>query len=357
MKWTNIVMILFFWGMLLSCGSRNSEQKNIPTSKVVETVVVEKGEVLRPQTLAGTIYADESADLSTKLIGTIEMLRVKPGDHVKKGQLLVKIDNKELIASLTTAKASLEQTTSRLQLVEKNYGRMERLLTEESITQSEFDKVSLELQVSKEQQTQAKAQVEKVKSLLRESRIVAPFDGVITNKYVSQGSYASPGHPILSIANTNVYNVVFFLPEEQHHLLTEGDICEVSVRGSNIQYGAKVTHIAATGKLHNGQIRVVATILEKNHDLGDGIYATVILPNLKSQQIMIPASALVRHGALTGVFIVAENRRALLQWIRLGEVNKDKWCVISGLDEGTVIVNHPPVSLRDGDLLDTNSLN
>ncbi|QZT37158.1 efflux RND transporter periplasmic adaptor subunit [Halosquirtibacter xylanolyticus] len=357
MKWTNILMVITSLVVLFSCGSESSKQKSIDTAQKVETIAVKQYEVLRPQTISGTISADESADLSTKLMGTIEMLKVKPGDKVKRGALLVKIENKELRASLSTANAALEQVVSKLHLEEKNYGRMTRLLAEESITQGEFDKVSMELQVTKEQLTQAKAQVEKVKSLLMASRIVAPFNGVITNKFVKQGSYATPGHPILSIANTNVYNVVFFLPEDQSMELHEGEVCEVSVRDSSTKLTATVTHIAATGTYHNGQIRVVAKIEEKVSELGDGIYATVRLPNMKSQQIVIPKTALVRYGALTGVYKVAENGRALLQWIRLGETYEEKWCVISGLDEGAVIVNNPSVSLRDGDKISTNRLN
>lgn len=349
MKRLTILGSIFLVALLTSCGGKSTTPNKKQHSIAVSTVNVNLMEISRPHRFSGTVHAEEAAQLSSRIMGTIQMLKVKSGDSVRKGETLVKINDQELLASLKTAQASLKQVEAKYLLLEKNYGRMKRLLNEHSITQGEFDKISMELEVTQEQQSQAKAQIQKIQSMIRDSRIVAPFDGVITNKYQQQGSLASPGRPILSMANSAAYNVEFFLPEKQSFNISKGDISHVMVRGSHKKMEAKVTHVTTTGKDHNGQVRVIATI--QDHDtslLGDGIYATVDLPQMKVKQIMIPSSAIVRFGALTGVYKLMDNHRVSLQWIRLGENYGEKVCVISGLDEGTQIVDQPSKKLRDG---------
>ncbi|QZE13003.1 efflux RND transporter periplasmic adaptor subunit [Halosquirtibacter laminarini] len=350
MKHLYTFMILALLGVMTSCGDKKDIQSNDVVHKTkVEVTTANLMEVQSMTKLSGTILSDQKAQLSTKVMGEVIYLPFKPGDHVKKGQLLAKIDDQALNASYSTALAALDQVQAKLQLVEKNYGRLSRLLSVQSITQREFDQVKMERDATLSQQKQAKAQVKKVKSLIGECHVKAPFDGIIVDKYIKEGSYAVPGHPILSISNSDVFNVEFFLPEDLSPQLEIGATCLVGIR-DNRQAGATVSHIAPAGEFHNGQICVIATIEPSAYGwVADGIYTSVVIPNLYEKKIVIPATSIVRRGALKGVYKISEDHKALLQWIRLGSRYDGNYQVLSGLDEGTMVVNNPSEKMVDGD--------
>ena len=173
--------------LLSGCGKRHSaavtEQKL--RTATVRVQVVESLKRTATEEVVGTVRPKLSASLSAKVSGTIGQMLATPGQSVKAGQLLVEIDAREVQARLDQALAVREQTG-------KDIERFKKLLVQNSVTQQEFDGVQSRFRV-------AEATVKEAEAMLGYTKIIAPFDGIVTVKRADVGDLAAPGKPLLEL--------------------------------------------------------------------------------------------------------------------------------------------------------------
>lgn len=229
---------------------------------------------------SGTILANEEVELRSEVPGKITELLFKEGSKVKKGDLLVKINDSELQAELLKSQFVLKLSE------EKEY-RQRQLLAKEAISQEEYDTALNEMNVNK-------AQVELLKAQIAKTEITAPFDGRIGLRSVSVGSYINTTTDIASLQNLDPIKIDFSVPEKYSSSVDVGNEIEFQIAGTEKSYKGKV--YALEPRINNVTRTLQIRALCSNPDgkLLPGAFADVklILKNVDNA-LMVPTQSVV----------------------------------------------------------------
>ncbi len=326
-----------------SCGGGNKKQitDSSPAVQVsVSSVMEENGNPFL--TASGKIEAIKSANLSTRIMGHVEKIHVQVGDKVRSGQLLLSINNVDLSAKLAQANAGITEATAAFKNAEKDFGRYTNLFNENSASQKELDDVTANYNMANARLEAAKQMKNEVNAQFSYANIRAPFNGVITNRFVNVGDMANPGMSLLEAEAPGNFQVLAMVPESEISQITEGIEVDVVLKSLNKTVKGKVVEISTSAKNTGGQYLVKVVLHKTSINILSGMYATVRFPIAKgvtSRAVFIPLDALVKRGQLSGVYTVSQSNTAVLRWLRLGRKFGEKVEVLSGLspDEQYII--------------------
>jgi RND family efflux transporter MFP subunit len=330
---TLFAMALLF---LTSCG--NDAKKGV--ADVTNVIPVQVRTVIendqnRFLTASGKIEAKNSADLSTRMMGFVNGIYAQVGDKVKKGQLLLAINNTDLQAKRAQVEAGITEATAAFTNAKKDHDRFQNLLAENSASPKEMDDVTAHFEMAKARLEAAKQMKNEINAQFSYANITAPFDGVVTNKYIEVGDLANPGMPLLSMESPGNFQVIAMVPENEISKIRSGSDVVVLIKSLGVTVPGKVTEVSSSAKNTGGQYLVKAVLDKSERKLLSGMYATVQFPIAKQtnavSMVMIPKSALVESGSLKGVYTISDQNRALLRWLRLGKAYGDEVEVLSGL--------------------------
>lgn len=326
--------------MLASCNS--TQQKNMIELPPVPVKVAEVGFGNGSTSLSasGKIEASNSANISTRVMGYVTTLNVKMGQKVQKGQLLVSISNTDLIAQKRQAEAGVAQANAAYQNAKRDFERYKALLQKNSATPKEFDDISLRYEMAKAALETATQMKVAIVAQLSYTQITAPFAGEITNTFIKEGEMAQPGMPLLSIEGQGKLQAQVMVSEHEIAKIKNGMDAVVNVKSLDKNFKAKVVELSNSAKNTGGQYLVKLAFNQPNNELLSGMFVDAIFAieassDAKKQPIVsVPKSALVSKGQLSGVYVLGENNKALLRWLRIGKTDTENVEVLSGLVQG-----------------------
>lgn len=374
-QWISMVLAL---GVMLfeGCGEEPSHKAAKGTGLKVSVDTTETTEQAIIHEAVGTVKANTASTIASKLMGTVTSISVKEGDRFKKGDLLMVIDPRQVSAQLRQAEAALEeaqqartaalsardQAESSAQLARITYERYEQLMEEASASQQEFDEIKAKYQQAEAALAQAKAMVSatefKVKqakaavATVRVSRqdaaIRAPYDGYVTGKLIDEGDLAAPGKPLLDIEAMEGYRIDTEIPEKYIHAIALDQKVRITLTALDsrfIEGTIAAISPAADRKSHS----FLAKVSLPEHDgIKAGMFARVSIPIESVEKRLIPVTAVVREGQLTGIFLVDEDQISRFRLIRTGRTFDQSIEVLSGLRNGDRYVVNPPLDLKNG---------
>lgn len=324
--------------LLTSCGDKKTEltQDNSPAIKVkVSTVSVNDNTPFL--TVSGKVQTVNSANLSTRMMGHVSKIYVKVGDKIKKGQLLLSVNNTDLSAKLAQVDASIIEAQAAYNNAEKDYKRFQNLFNDNSASQKELDDITTHYNMAKARLEAVKQMKKEVQAQFSYANIRAPFRGVVSNKFINEGDMATPGMPLLEVETPGEFQVIAMVPESEILQIKNNTQVDVQIKSLSKTVKGRVTEVSSSAKNTGGQY-LVKIILDKSEDkLLSGMFATVQFPVAKTEEnkkVLIPVSVLITKGELSGVYTVSQSNTAMLRWLRLGRTYGDKIEVLSGLTAG-----------------------
>ena len=337
-------LIVFSAAILFSCGSDPKEVKTLAAIPVKVSGIVENTN--SPfVTASGKIEAENSANVSTRMMGYVTKVHVKVGQKVGAGQLLVSINNSDLQAKKAQVDASILQATAGYNNAKKDYDRFVTLFNQQSASQKELDDMTARFEMAKAGLEGAKQMRNEVMAQFNYANITAPFSGTVTNSFVKEGDMANPGMPLVSVEGVSRLQVTAMVSESDISNIKNGMPVNVLIKSQNKQVSGKVSEVSLSAKNTGGQYLVKVTLDKMDASILSGMFVNVQFPiekktttTAKSEQVLVPEAALVRQGQLTGVYTIANNT-AILRWLRIGKSYGDKVEVLSGLkaDEPYVV--------------------
>lgn len=344
---TGIVAGLLF---LSSCGSGDPEPvQETPVSVEAFTASLAPG--FLSHSFPASIQSVNQANLSTIVMGTITAIEVNEGDTVKEGDIIARVKDDQIRAQQAQLQATLLQARAQYELTERNYNRIKNLHALDSATQSELDEIEAQYEMAKASIEALEASLGEVEEMLNYTLIRAPFDGIVSRKHMSAGDLASPGMPIVSVSGPDLLKLTANVPERLINRVENGASVTYSVTSAGItNANATLTSVNAAAGSGSRQFSVEAILSanEQSGSLRPGMYADLHIDLEDSPSLMIPQSALVHRGQLTGIYAISEDNRAVLRWIRTGRFYDDMIEVVSGLSEGERIVSTADENLRQG---------
>jgi RND family efflux transporter MFP subunit len=321
--------------LISSCGSEDKKVviDNSPTLTVkVKTVSEDNSNPFL--SVSGKIEAVKSANISTRMMGYVDKIYVGVGDKVRDGQLLMSVNNADVSAQLAQVNAGITEAEAAYKNAEKDYNRFTTLFQENSASQKELDDITANYNMAKARLESAKQVRNGVNAQMGYANIRAPFDGVVTNKFIDAGDMANPGMPLLEVESPSKYQVLAMVPESEILAVKNDSEVTVQIKAMNKNIKGKVTEVSTSSKNTGGQYLVKVILDKTDAQILSGMYATVQFPVARkttTSAIMIPIEVIVKNGQLTGIYTVSQSNTALLRWLRLGRTFGDQVEVLSGL--------------------------
>ncbi len=284
-------------------------------------------------TTGGSVTSDHRVSVSSRLSGYIRGLRLREGQHVKKGDLLFRIDPVDVNQALNQAKADAAHA-----LAEKK--RYEALLKSQAVTRQQYDQVALRY-------TLARSRVKQAANQLHYTDVRAALDGVVVSKLMHNGDLASPGQVVLVIENPRQLLVETHVSDGQVRFLHEGDSAELRFSGQSRPVQARINHIVEDDKPASHQFLVKLAMLN-TEGIRPGMFAHVRFRQAEREALMIPQAAIVHRNGLSGVYVVDDKGLLHYQLVRLGERQGDQVEITAGLDSGARLVSPMQSGVRSG---------
>jgi RND family efflux transporter MFP subunit len=351
MKKTIAILTLSTFAFL-SCGKEKQETTtNEPAIKVQlsGTGATNNGQFV---TASGKIEAENSANLSTRMMGYVTKVHVQVGQRVSAGQLLVSINNSDLQAKKAQVESAILQATAGYNNAKKDYDRFTNLFKQQSASQKELDDMTARYEMAKAGLEGAKQMRNEVQAQFSYSNITAPFSGEVTNTFVKEGDMANPGMPLVSLEGASRLQVTAMVAESDINNISKGMPVTVLVKSNNTTISGKVAEVSVSAKNTGGQYLVKINLAKTSNKILSGMFVNVQFPienknqtTAKSTTVLVPQSALVHQGQLTGIYTVGTGNVAILRWLRTGKNTGDQVEVLSGLS-----ANEQYIVLSEGKL-------
>ena len=349
----NILPYAFVLVFLFSCADDPKKPENIKPVLVTVSKVT-SGNTAAFITASGKIESENSAEISTRMMGYVHKIHVKTGQQVKKGQLLVSINNADLQAKKAQAEAGVLQATASYNNAKKDYDRFVNLFHQQSASQKELDDMTARFEMAKAGLESAKQMKNEVVAQFTYANITAPFSGVITQTFVKDGDMATPGMPLISMEGMSKMQVAAMVSEEDISNIKKGMNATVLIKSLNKEMTGKVSEVSQSSKNTGGQYLVKIILDEMDAEIRSGMFVNVQFPlthqtdNKQTIKILVPENALVRQGQLTGIYTVGNDNTAILRWLRVGNVYGNQMEVLSGLSVGETYIISSEGKLYNG---------
>jgi RND family efflux transporter MFP subunit len=316
-----------------SCGKDKAAQKDT-TPAIAVTVSTPSAEGSTFLSASGKIEAVQNANLSTRMMGYVTETYVNVGDKVSKGQLLLRINSADISAQSAQVTASITEAKAAFKNAEKDYNRFKALYAQSSVSQKEMDDITANYEMAKARLEGATQMKNQVNAQLSYSNITAPFSGVVTGKFINKGDMANPGMPLIGLETPGKFQVIAMVPETEITKIKDGTTVNVVVKSINELLKGTVTEVSTSAKNTGGQYLVKVVLDKTDAKLLSGMYTSVQFPIEKSSEtkhILVPESALIKQGQLTGIYAIGNENVAILRWLRTGKTFGDNVEVLSGL--------------------------
>jgi len=332
------LLILFPILLISGCNSGKSgppgRQSGMAAAKVPVDVVVIQPQLLNNKIFTtGTLLANEEVELRPEVSGRVSGISFAEGSRVKKGDVLLRINDSELKAQLKRKEFEEKQASD-------NEARMRRLLELKGISQEDYDKAANALGM-------IKAEKEVIGSQLAKTEIVAAFDGMVGLRYVSEGSYVTSDMLVATMQDVDPIKVEFSVPEKYAKQIKQGNEITVRVGDSQEEYQGSVYAVEAKIDLATRTMKARAKIPNPHGDLIPGSFAKVDitleqLPNA----IVIPAESIIPEMNGEKVFICVDGKaRSVL--VKTGIRTETGVQIVEGLNPQDTLVVTGLLQLTD----------
>jgi RND family efflux transporter MFP subunit len=277
---------------------------------------------------AGVAEPIQRATIATKLFAYVVEVPVQEGDRVMAGQIIVRLDTREVVARGQQTEASLASAQAIYEEALAQTKRIRSLYADSAAPKAQLDAAEAGLARAEAGVHSASAAAAEVSAMADYTTLSAPFAGIVVQRFVDAGTVATPGAPILLRLRISVSAA----PEAVEHI-QRGMQVQGTVAGQAVVGTVEGIVSAPGGNL----VTVNALIDNPDGNLFGGSAATLSLPQGTRSAVMVPSAAVVRQGDLTGLY-VKQGDRTDLRWVRLGSTHKLEVEVLAGLAVGDTVV-------------------
>jgi membrane fusion protein (multidrug efflux system) len=294
------LLILFVLLLISSCNSGKDgppgRGSGMGAAGVPVDVVVIEPQLLNNEIFTtGTLMANEEVELRPEVSGRVTGISFAEGSRVKKGDVLLRINDRELKAELKRKEFEEKEASDK-------EDRMRRLVELKGISQEEYDKAANALGM-------VRAEKEVIRSQLAKTEIVAPFDGMVGLRYVSEGSYVTSNMLVATMQDVDPIKVEFSVPEKYAKQISKGSEITVRVGDSEEEYQGSVYAVEAKIDPATRTMKARARIANPRGDLIPGSFAKVdITLEQLPDAIVIPAESIIPEMSGEKVFICVDGK-------------------------------------------------
>lgn len=393
-RMTIVITATIALAVLSSCARRQEQSTTAPLVQGVSIETVKSQSVEVSYEAVGTVRAKNSSVVSSQVMGNIIAMKVREGDSVRAGQILVEIDNRggriqiqrsgaglvamrgaleEVDRSIKAAESGQVAAEANRQLATSTFHRYQQLLARQSISPQEFDEVKGRFEIANAEaeragrlsqaleakRREALARIEQAKADVADSqvqssyaRIAAPITGVVVSRQADVGHMATPGGPLLTIENGSDYRLEVAVQESQIgsiHLKDQARV-QIDALGRQETSGTVVEIVPVADPASRSYLVKISIAIPPGSQslIRSGLYGKASFTTGQTKAMTIPRKAIVERGQLTTVYVVDQSGIARMRLVQTGKAFEDRVVVLSGISEGEQIVVDGVTAVKDG---------
>jgi len=356
-----------------------------PANNVGVTAVVVKP-LTRELTVSSELVPFQEIDIYAKEAGYVRDLRVDYGSRVKKGDLMAVLEIPELETLIAQDAAAVRRTTDLVTHAENEVSRLKAqynvahlqytrlkhvadkqpgLVAQQEIDDSQGKDLAAEAQVEagesallsvKSQLDQAKAKQQQDEVLFDYSRITAPFEGVVTQRYANLGTLMQAGTssstqalPLVRLSEDDRFRLVIPVPESYVKYIRLGDTVRVRVPSLNRVFSGEVKRFSVDVAQDTRTMHTEVDVLNPSHILLPGLYAEATLTlERRDKALVVPIQAITQDGNQSSVFVVDLNNQLQSRSVSTGLQTASEVEILRGVNEGDRVVVSDRSGLKAG---------
>ncbi len=325
---------------LLLLVTANSFAQSLARAEVIRSDAV--GTV----TVDGKVEAERQAIIATQTAGRILERLVDAGDRVSKGQLLLRIDDRETRQQETAYVAQLAAAEAQLAQAKLDRDRNAAMLQKKLIGQAAYDQSETIYRAALAEVNAQRASTELSQTQRSFTQVVSPYDGLVAAVSANVGDLAMPGKPVMTVFDPSAFRVfanlsVSVLSRWQREVPMKVNLAHITgVDTAQEVIPTQVVVLPQTDPVAQ-QVTVRLDLPAGLPNLLPGTFVKVQVPVLSDARLLVPAKAVLRRGEMTAVYVLRDNLAPQLRQIRLGKVLGAQVEVLAGVEAGEQVALDP----------------
>jgi RND family efflux transporter MFP subunit len=359
--------------MLVMAGCASNKPLNQPPQGV-QAQAIEKQAGFSADALrfSAVVTPDSEAPLAFRIPGYVislkqlrgqdgRMRNIAEGDRVSRGAVLVRIRSSEYQDKVHQASSQAAAAEAVYQKAKLDFDRATHLYDTQSLTKPDFDSARAQYDASQEQLKSARALTSEAEIALRDTSLIAPFDGDIVKKDIDLGAFVGPGVPAFALAKTDSVKIIVGVPDTVVRSVRLGQPVEVGIDAFPTRtFHARISRMSSAADTTTRNFEVEVAIPNHDHLLKVGMIGSLQFANvdgaIRTSASVVPLSAVVQaKDGKYGVFVVSDSSAgevARLHSVDIGAVNGTEISVVNGLQAGDRIITTGANLLKDGQLIE-----
>ena len=300
----------------------------------VETSSPVRGDIFAVYSGTAPIEAFAEADVIAKVAGEIREILVEEGMDVSQGQVLARLDGDML-------RLELNESQARLQKLQRDYERNVDLKEKGLISTGDFDKIRYEMEALEASYNLAKLELDY-------TRIRAPIDGVVSERYAKIGNTIAVGDPLFRVTSLDPLVAYVHVPEREYRNIEEGQLAGIQIDALQGQpVIASVTRVSPIVDPATGTFKITIEISDPERRIKPGMFGRVgIVYDQHENALQIPRSAILEEDGQTSVFVVVDGK-ATRKTVTTGYSDKGMVEIVAGIDDDDRIVTVGQIGLKE----------
>jgi len=288
------------------------------------------------------VEAVRQSTVAAQIAGRVVEIRFDVGDYVRKGEVIVRIDERAATQAVEVSQAQVAEADAALRNARANYERSRQLLAQKFISQAAMDKADADYKAAAARVTALLAGAGQVATERSFATIVAPYSGIVSARHVELGEMAVPGKPLMTGFDPGTLRVVANVPQARIAAISQTGKARIEVPSHNRWIEVKKLTVvpAADPRTHTTLVR-----LELPGDVRGiypGVFARVHFVTGTAPRLLVPRAALLRRSEVTAVYAVGDDGQPRLRQVRLGTASDENAIeVLAGLRAGERVALEP----------------
>lgn len=342
------VAAFIVWAMLYQSGTIRGGAKVQPGERPPEAPAGAQWKKLEMVTVpafftaVGTIRSREEVVVISRLFtARVTEVGFRGGEHFKAGDVVVRLEERDLKAKVDAAAENLNGAESRLKFAEAEYARNAKLAESRAVAPRAYEEAASNLNATKAEVAMMKHELENAKTNLDYATIRAPFDGVVAERNCEPGDLATPLNPLMRLFNPAKLKLQVSIRESLYRNVKIGDKLSVRVEATGRTYSAVIKEIVPSVDEGSRSFIINAYIEGETPELMSGMFAVCEIPTGEQEVLAVPESAIVKIGQLEYLKIKTPGGTVADQLVKTVPLKGGMAEIVSGASAGDEYLEKP----------------
>ncbi len=300
--------------------------------------------------ITGSIQPERRADLRAEVSAVVLQVAKDNGEAVRKGDLLVRLDDTAIRDSLASAEEAARASGQSFEQAERQFQRLRTLQLQGMSSMQAMEDSEIRRNNAQSDLVAARSRVVAARQQMQRTAVRAPFDGVVSDRKVSAGDTAAIGKELLKVIDPASMRFEGLVSADRMHEIRTGQAVAFRVNGFGAtDFTGTVKRVDAAANAATRQVEVLVALPPGQAPRIAGLYAEGQIASGVQRALMLPEASLVKEGDAAFVWRVAGNKVNKIK-VQLGErdMRRGEYVVLAGLAEGEKILRNPGSTLVDG---------